>query len=146
MVGMHGTYEANMAMQNCDVLIAIGSRFDDRVVGLPSNFAQTGRKIIHIDIDPSTISKRVKVDIPIVGDVKEVIADMLNLLETTDKRPDPEKLAAWQNRINGWREKDCLHYENSASVIKPQYVLQKLQEIGGDDMIVATDVGQHQMW
>ena len=146
MVGMHGTYEANMAMQNCDVLIAIGSRFDDRVVGLPSNFAQTGRKIIHIDIDPSTISKRVKVDIPIVGDVKEVIADMLNLLETTDKRPDPEKLAAWQNRINGWREKDCLHYENSASVIKPQYVLQKLQEIGGDDMIVATDVGQHQLW
>ena len=146
MVGMHGTYEANMAMQNCDVLIAIGSRFDDRVVGLPSNFAQPGRKIIHIDIDPSTISKRVKVDIPIVGDVKEVIADMLNLLETTDKRPDPEKLAAWQNRINGWREKDCLHYENSDTVIKPQYVLQKLQEIGGDDMIVATDVGQHQMW
>lgn len=146
MVGMHGTYEANMAMQNCDVLIAIGSRFDDRVVGLPSNFAQPGRKIIHIDIDPSTISKRVKVDIPIVGDVKEVIADMLNLLETTDKRPDPEKLAAWQNRINGWREKDCLHYENSDTVIKPQYVLQKLQEVGGDDMIVATDVGQHQMW
>ena len=146
MVGMHGTYEANMAMQNCDVLIAIGSRFDDRVVGLPSNFAQPGRKIIHIDIDPSTISKRVKVDIPIVGDVKEVIADMLNLLETTDKRPDPEKLAAWQNRINGWLEKDCLHYENSDTVIKPQYVLQKLQEIGGDDMIVATDVGQHQMW
>ena len=89
----------------------------------------TSRKIIHIDIDPSTISKRVKVDIPIVGDVKEVIADMLNLLETTDKRPDPEKLAAWQNRINGWREKDCLHYENSASVIKPQYVLQKPPEV-----------------
>lgn len=146
MVGMHGTYEANMAMQNCDVLVAVGSRFDDRVVGLPSNFSQPGRKIIHIDVDPSTISKRVKVDIPIVGDVKEVLADMLELLEEINQRPDPEKIAAWQNKINTWRAKDCLHYENSEKVIKPQYVLEKLQEIGGDDMVVATDVGQHQMW
>lgn len=146
MVGMHGTYEANMAMQNCDVLVAIGSRFDDRVVGLPSNFSQTGRKIIHIDVDPSTISKRVKVDIPIVGDVKEVLGDMLTLLDQTHERLDPEKMAAWQNKINSWRAKECLHYEHSDKVIKPQYVLEKLQEIGGDDMVVATDVGQHQMW
>lgn len=146
MVGMHGTYEANMAMQNSDCLIAIGSRFDDRVVGLPSNFEQADRKIIHIDVDPSTISKRVKVDVPIVGDVKEVLAEMLTLLETVKQRPDAEKMAAWQNKINAWREKDCLHYEKSDKVIKPQQVLEKLQEIGGDDMIVATDVGQHQMW
>lgn len=146
MVGMHGTYEANMAMQECDVLVAIGARFDDRVVGLPSNFAQEGRKIIHIDVDPSTISKRVKVDVPIVGDVKVVLADLLALLDETKERPDAEKMAAWQNKINSWRAKDCLHYEKSNKVIKPQFVLEKLQEIGGDDMIVASDVGQHQMW
>ncbi len=146
MVGMHGTYEANMAMQNCDCLVVIGARFDDRVVGLPSNFSQDKRTIIHIDADPSTISKRVKVDIPIVGDVKEVLADMLTLLDQKPERPDPEKMAAWQNRIKQWRDVNCLSYENSDKVIKPQFVLEKLQEIGGDDMIVASDVGQHQMW
>lgn len=146
MVGMHGTYEANMAMQNCDCLVVIGARFDDRVVGLPSNFSQEKRTIIHIDVDPSTISKRVKVDIPIVGDVKEVLADMLTLLDQKPERPDPEKMAAWQNRIKQWRDVNCLSYENSDKVIKPQFVLEKLQEIGGDDMIVASDVGQHQMW
>ena len=146
MVGMHGTYEANMAMQNCDCLVVIGARFDDRVVGLPSNFSQDKRTIIHIDVDPSTISKRVKVDIPIVGDVKEVLADMLTLLDQKPERPDPEKMAAWQNRIKQWRDVNCLSYENSDKVIKPQFVLEKLQEIGGDDMIVASDVGQHQMW
>lgn len=146
MVGMHGTYEANMAMQNCDCLVAIGARFDDRVVGLPSNFAQPGRKIIHIDVDPSTISKRVKVDIPIVGDVKVVLADMLNLLDEIPERPDAEKMAAWQNKIDEWRKIDCLHYEKSDKVIKPQEVLEKLQEVAGPDLIVASDVGQHQMW
>lgn len=146
MVGMHGTYEANMAMQNCDCLVVIGARFDDRVVGLPSNFSQEKRTIIHIDVDPSTISKRVKVDIPIVGDVKEVLADMLTLLDQKPERPDPEKMAAWQNRIKQWRDVNCLSYENSDKVIKPQFVLEKLQEIGGEDMIVASDVGQHQMW
>lgn len=146
MVGMHGTYEANMAMQNCDCLVVIGARFDDRVVGLPSNFSQDKRTIIHIDVDPSTISKRVKVDIPIVGDVKEVLADMLTLLDQKPERPDPEKMAAWQNRIKQWRDVNCLSYENSDKVIKPQFVLEKLQEIGGGDMIVASDVGQHQMW
>lgn len=146
MVGMHGTYEANMAMQNCDCLVVIGARFDDRVVGLPSNFSQDKRTIIHIDVDPSTISKRVKVDIPIVGDVKEVLADMLTLLDQKPERPDPEKMAGWQNRIKQWRDVNCLSYENSDKVIKPQFVLEKLQEIGGGDMIVASDVGQHQMW
>lgn len=146
MVGMHGTYEANMAMQNCDCLVAIGARFDDRVVGLPSNFAQPERRIIHIDVDPSTISKRVKVDIPIVGDVKVVLADMLNLLDEIPERPDAEKMAAWQNKIDEWRKTNCLHYEKSDKVIKPQTVLEKLQEVAGPDLIVASDVGQHQMW
>lgn len=146
MVGMHGTYEANMAMQNCDCLVAIGARFDDRVVGLPSNFAQKARKIIHIDVDPSTISKRVKVDIPIVGDVKVVLADMLNLLEEIPQRPDAEKMAAWQNKIDEWRKTKCLSYEKSDKVIKPQFVLEKLQEVAGPDLIIASDVGQHQMW
>jgi acetolactate synthase-1/2/3 large subunit len=146
MVGMHGTYEANMAMQNCDVLLAIGARFDDRVIGAPKNFALTAHKIIHVDVDPTSIAKRVEVDVPIVGDVKVVLADMLNQLEQIDKRPDPEKLASWQNKINEWREVDCLGYENSKDIIKPQFVLQKLWEIAGEDLIVASDVGQHQMW
>ncbi len=146
MAGMHGTYEANMAMQNSDVLLAIGARFDDRVVGLPKQFAQTGHRIIHVDVDPSSISKRVHVDVPIVGDVKVVLADMLNQLEQIEERPDPEKMASWQNKINEWRAVRCLDYANSDRVIKPQYVLQKLLEIGGEDLIVASDVGQHQMW
>lgn len=114
MVGMHGTYEANMAMQNCDVLLAIGARFDDRVVGVPKNFAATAHKIIHVDVDPSTISKRVKVDIPIVGDVKVVLADMLNQLEQMPDRPDPEKMASWQNKINEWRSMKCLDYDKDS--------------------------------
>ncbi len=146
MVGMHGTYEANMAMQNCDVLLAIGARFDDRVVGVPKNFAATAHKIIHVDVDPSTISKRVKVDIPIVGDVKVVLADMLNQLEQMPDRPDPEKMASWQNKINEWRSMNCLDYDKDSRVIKPQYVLEKLWEVAGDNLIVASDVGQHQMW
>lgn len=146
MVGMHGTYEANMAMQNCDVLLAIGARFDDRVVGVPKNFAATAHKIIHVDVDPSTISKRVKVDIPIVGDVKVVLADMLNQLEQMPDRPDPEKMASWQNKINEWRSMKCLDYDKDSRVIKPQFVLEKLWEVAGDNLIVASDVGQHQMW
>lgn len=146
MVGMHGTYEANMAMQNCDVLLAIGARFDDRVVGVPKNFAATAHKIIHVDVDPSTISKRVKVDIPIVGDVKVVLADMLNQLEQMPDRPDPEKMASWQNKINEWRSMNCLDYDKDSRVIKPQFVLEKLWEVAGDNLIVASDVGQHQMW
>lgn len=146
MVGMHGTYEANLAMQNCDVLLAVGARFDDRVIGLPAQYAQSDRKIIHVDVDPSSISKRVKVDVPIVGDVKVVLSDMLNQLEQIEERPDPEKMAAWQNRIDDWRSVKCLSYKQDSRTIAPQYVLQKLWEVAGDELIVASDVGQHQMW
>lgn len=146
MVGMHGTYEANLAMQNCDVLLAVGARFDDRVIGLPAQYAQSDRKIIHVDVDPSSISKRVKVDVPIVGDVKVVLADMLNQLEQIEERPDPEKMAAWQSRIDDWRSVKCLSYKQDSRTIAPQYVLQKLWEVAGDELIVASDVGQHQMW
>ncbi len=146
MPGMHGTYEANMAMQHCDVLIAIGARFDDRVIGNPKHFSTNPRKIIHIDVDPSSISKRVKVDIPIVGDVREVLIELLAQLEATTVRPDPAKLAAWWKQVNEWRKKDCLRYEKNGGAIKPQYVLEKLWEITKGDAFVTSDVGQHQMW
>ena len=146
MPGMHGTYEANMAMQHCDVLIAIGARFDDRVIGNPKHFSTNPRKIIHIDVDPSSISKRVKVDIPIVGDVREVLIELLAQVEATTGRPDATKLAAWWQQINEWRKKDCLRYEKNGDVIKPQYVLEKLWEVTGGDAFVTSDVGQHQMW
>ena len=146
MPGMHGTYEANMAMQHCDVLIAIGARFDDRVIGNPKHFSTNPRKIIHIDVDPSSISKRVKVDIPIVGDVREVLIELLAQVEATAVRPDAAKLAAWWRQVNEWRKKDCLRYEKNGAAIKPQYVLEKLWEVTGGDAFVTSDVGQHQMW
>lgn len=146
MLGMHGTYEANMAMQHCDVLIAIGARFDDRVIGDPAHFASRPRKIIHIDIDPSSISKRVKVDIPIVGDVKEVIKEMIEQLQTAEHGPDTEALAQWWKEIAEWRSKDCLKYDRDSEIIKPQYVVQKAWELTGGNAFVCSDVGQHQMW
>ena len=146
MPGMHGTYEANMAMQHCDVLIAIGARFDDRVIGNPKHFSTNPRKIIHIDVDPSSISKRVRVDIPIVGDVREVLVELLAQLDATPTRPDPAKLAAWWKQVNEWRKKDCLRYEKNGSAIKPQYVIEKLWEVTGGNAFVTSDVGQHQMW
>ncbi|MEN9774359.1 MAG: Acetolactate synthase isozyme 3 large subunit [Pseudomonadota bacterium] len=149
MLGMHGTYEANMAMQHCDVLIAIGARFDDRVIGNPKHFAQNPRKIIHIDIDPSSISKRVKVDVPIVGDVRETLSDLTDLLEqvlAAGQKPNAGALAAWWQQIEGWRSRNCLRYEQSDSVIKPQFVVEKLWEVTGGDAIVTSDVGQHQMF
>ncbi|HWL74402.1 MAG TPA: thiamine pyrophosphate-dependent enzyme, partial [Burkholderiaceae bacterium] len=146
MLGMHGTYEANMAMQHCDVLIAIGARFDDRVIGNPKHFSTNPRKIIHIDVDPSSISKRVRVDIPIVGDVREVLVELLAQLDATPTRPDPAKLAAWWKQVNEWRKKDCLRYEKNGSAIKPQYVIEKLWEVTGGKAFVTSDVGQHQMW
>src|SRR3954471_5274945 len=113
MLGMHGTVEANMAMQNCDVLLAVGARFDDRVIGNPAHFnaGNPSRKIIHIDVDPSSISKRVRVDVPIVGGVKEVLGEMLSQLNTSQARPDPAALAAWWQQITAWRSKDCLRYD-----------------------------------
>ena len=146
MLGMHGTFEANMAMHNCDVLLAIGARFDDRVIGNPAHFAQNPRKIIHIDIDPSSISKRVKVDVPIVGNVSEVLDEFLRLIKTGTKRPEPAKLKAWWNTIEEWRGRDCLKYDRTSKIIKPQYVIEKLYEVTGGDAFITSDVGQHQMW
>ncbi|MEB2401239.1 MAG: acetolactate synthase 3 catalytic subunit [Alcaligenaceae bacterium] len=148
MPGMHGTYEANMAMQNCDVLIAVGARFDDRVIGNTKHFAQVPRKIVHIDIDPSSISKRVRVDVPIVGSVKEVLQEFNGLYAQAlaDAAPNKAALAKWWQQINTWRGKQCLAYEPSTELIKPQFVVEKLWEVTGGDAFVTSDVGQHQMW
>ena len=146
MLGMHGTYEANMAMQHSDVLIAIGARFDDRVIGNTAHFAGHPRKIIHIDIDPSVISKRVKVDVPIVGNLKEVLVEMTAQLKAAGPRKNGDKVAAWWDQINEWRKKDCLKYDEASQIVKPQYVVQKLWELTGGDAIITSDVGQHQMW
>ncbi|MFZ5527229.1 MAG: acetolactate synthase 3 catalytic subunit [Pseudomonadota bacterium] len=147
MLGMHGTYEANMTMQNADVVIAVGARFDDRVIGNPKHFAQVERKIIHIDIDPSSISKRVKVDIPIVGDVKDVLQELIAQIKESTQRPDQNALATWWNQVNEWKKRDCLKYKLSDEVIKPQYVIEKLTELTrGTDHYITSDVGQHQMF
>ncbi len=146
MPGMHGTYEANVAMQHCDVLIAIGARFDDRVIGNPKHFASHPRKIIHIDIDPSSISKRVKVDIPIVGNVKDVLQELLSQLEAAETKPNAQALSAWWRQINEWRGRECLKFATSSEVIKPQSVVQKLWEVTKGDAFITSDVGQHQMW
>ncbi|MDD5180667.1 MAG: acetolactate synthase 3 catalytic subunit [Gallionellaceae bacterium] len=146
MLGMHGTLEANLAMQNCDVLLAVGARFDDRVIGNVKHFNQEKRKIIHIDIDPSSISKRVKVDVPIVGDVAYVLGDLLAVLHSSKQKPEPQALAAWWAQIEEWRGKRCMGYRNSDEIIKPQFVLEKLYEVTRGDAFVTSDVGQHQMW
>jgi len=146
MLGMHGTYEANMAMQHSDVLIAIGARFDDRVIGNTVHFASHPRKIIHIDIDPSVISKRVKVDVPIVGNLKEVLVEMTAQIKAAGPRKNGDKVAAWWDQINEWRKKDCLKYDEASQIVKPQYVVQKLWELTGGDAFICSDVGQHQMW
>jgi len=146
MLGMHGTYEANMAMQHCDVLLAVGARFDDRVIGNPAHFAQNPRKIVHIDIDPSSISKRVKVDVPIVGQVPDVLEAFLGLLKANPARPGPAALESWWAQIALWKSKDCLRYNRASKIIKPQFVVEKLYEVTGGDAFVTSDVGQHQMW
>jgi len=147
MLGMHGTYEANMTMQHCDVLLAVGARFDDRVIGNPKHFASVERKIIHVDIDPSSISKRVKVDIPIVGDVKDVLQELIAQLKESTQKPDKAALSQWWGQINEWRKRECLSYKKSADVIKPQYVVETLWELTKNrDAYITSDVGQHQMW
>ncbi|MEY4652341.1 MAG: hypothetical protein RI884_922 [Pseudomonadota bacterium] len=148
MLGMHGTLEANNAMQNCDVLLAVGARFDDRVIGNPKHFAQNERKIIHIDIDPSSISKRVKVDIPIVGDVKDVLNELIAMIRESGLKPDAAALSGWWETIEGWRKRDCLRYDRkNTDVIKPQYVVETLSNMTrGADAYITSDVGQHQMW
>ena len=146
MPGMHGTYEANMAMQHCDVLIAIGARFDDRVIGNPKHFASHPRKIIHIDIDPSSISKRVKVDIPIVGNVKDVLIEFLAQLDAFDAKVNAAPLQQWWKQISEWRGINCLKYASSDLVIKPQSVVEKVFQLTKGDAFITSDVGQHQMW
>ena len=145
MLGMHGTYEANMGMHYADVLIAIGVRFDDRVTGNIEKFCPYA-KIVHIDVDPASISKNVKVDIPIVGQVESVLREMIRELESMNTKPDTEALTAWWRQIEEWRAKDCLKYDQSSPLIKPQYVVRKLWELTGGDAFVTSDVGQHQMW
>ncbi|WP_457422963.1 acetolactate synthase 3 catalytic subunit [Roseateles sp. P5_E7] len=147
MLGMHGTYEANMTMQHCDVLLAVGARFDDRVIGNPKHFGSVERKIIHVDIDPSSISKRVRVDIPIVGDVKDVLQELIAQLKEAQAKPDASAINAWWNQINEWRSKDCLVFKDSDEVIKPQMVVDTLWKLTRDrDTYITSDVGQHQMW
>ena len=147
MLGMHGTYEANMTMQHCDVLLAVGARFDDRVIGNPKHFASVERKIIHVDIDPSSISKRVRVDIPIVGDVKDVLQELIAQIKQGQTLPDRALLNAWWAQVNEWRKRDCLAYKPSNDVIKPQMVVDKVWQLTKDrDTYITSDVGQHQMW
>ena len=146
MLGMHGTYEANMAMQHCDVLLAVGARFDDRVIGSPEHFAREQRRIIHIDVDPSSISKRVQVDVPMVGDVRWVLDELIALIKQSREKPDAAALNAWWTQIELWRSRDCLKYNQNGAIIKPQYVVEKLWEVTKGDAFVTSDVGQHQMW
>ena len=145
MLGMHGTYEANMSMHNCDVLIAIGARFDDRVVGNVEKFCPTA-KIIHIDIDPASISKTVKVDVPIVGPVDQVLKEMLKIVKETNAKPDATAMKAWWKQIEEWRAMDCLKYNQDSDIIKPQYVVESLYKVTGGKAFVTSDVGQHQMF
>ena len=144
MLGMHGTYYANMAIHNSDLIIAIGARFDDRVTGKVEGFAPEA-KIIHIDVDPTSIRKNVRVDIPVVGDVKHVMVE-LNKELRAEKEPWDAIRKSWLKQIDAWREERPLTYEQSDDVIKPQFVIEKLYELTGGDAIIVTDVGQHQMW
>jgi len=145
MLGMHGTYEANMAMHESDVIIAIGARFDDRVTGKLDLFCPYA-KIIHIDIDPASISKTVKVDVPIVGEVKQVLALMIELINEHKGKVNKKALEAWWLQISQWQAIDCLQYDRASVLIKPQYVIEQLYEVTKGDAYVTSDVGQHQMW
>jgi acetolactate synthase-1/2/3 large subunit len=146
MLGMHGTWEANWAMHDCDLMICIGARFDDRITGRLDAFSPGSRKI-HVDIDPSSINKNVKVDVPIIGDCAHVLEDMLRLWRAEAAQPDKKALAEWWKQIDKWRARKSLAYKNSNSVIKPQYAIQRLYELTKDkDCYITTEVGQHQMW
>ncbi|MBI3772638.1 MAG: acetolactate synthase 3 catalytic subunit [Gammaproteobacteria bacterium] len=145
MLGMHGTYEANMAMHHCDVLIAIGARFDDRVTGNVQKFCPTA-KIIHVDIDPASISKNVKVDVPIVGNVDTVLKDLIKTIKEIGEMPDKKVLADWWKQIEEWRGLDCLKFDRGSELIKPQYVIETLYKVTKGEAFVTSDVGQHQMW
>ena len=147
MLGMHGTYEANLAMHDCDVMVCVGARFDDRITGKLDEFSP-GSKKIHIDIDPSSINKNVRVDVPIIGDVAHVLEDMIKIWKSEQAKPDQKALKGWWKQIDEWRAKDCLKYTQKGDVIKPQYAIQRLYEATRnlDDVFITTEVGQHQMW
>src|SRR5690606_6656480 len=146
MLGMHGTYEANLAMHECDVMLAGGARFDDRITGDVKKFAPYAR-IIHIDIDPASIGKVIPAEVPIVGQASTVLRDLLAAVKSSGTKPDTEALASWWKQIGEWRAVKCLEYDrNNTEVIKPQYVVEKLWELTGGDAYVTSDVGQHQMW
>lgn len=145
MLGMHGTYEANMAMHESDVILAVGARFDDRVTGKLTEFCPYA-KIIHIDIDPASISKTVKVDIPIVGDVKPVLEQMIELVKDSKQKPSKSVLESWWQLIQSWRDVQCLEYDRESVVIKPQYVVEQLYQVTKGEAYVTSDVGQHQMY
>ncbi|MGZ2441402.1 acetolactate synthase-1/2/3 large subunit [Sinorhizobium medicae] len=146
MLGMHGTYEANLAMHDCDVMICIGARFDDRITGRLNAFSPNSKKI-HIDIDPSSINKNVRVDVPIIGDVAAVLEDMVRLWRAAAKTVDRTRLEDWWKSITKWRARNSLAYTPSADVIMPQYAIQRLYELTKDrDTYITTEVGQHQMW
>jgi len=145
MLGMHGTYEANMAMHDSDVIIAIGARFDDRVTGKLDLFCPHAQ-IIHIDVDPASISKTVKVAIPIVGEVKPVLEQMLDMLKDGKKKPSKKALESWWNQIDQWRAVKCMEYDRNSNLIKPQYVIEQLYEVTKGEAYITSDVGQHQMW
>ncbi len=145
MLGMHGTYEANMAMHESDVIIAIGARFDDRVTGKLDLFCPYA-KIIHIDIDPASISKTVRVDIPIVGEVKPVLESMLELIKDSSTKPNKKALELWWQQIAQWQALDCLQFDRESPLIKPQYVIEQLYDVTKGNAYVTSDVGQHQMW
>jgi acetolactate synthase-1/2/3 large subunit len=146
MLGMHGTYEANLAMHGCDLMIALGSRFDDRVTGRLDRFSPGSRKV-HIDIDPSSINKNVPVDVAIVADAGRAIAALLACWRAKGLRADPARLAPWWDQIKAWQGQDCLRYRQNGKTIKPQYAIQRLYELTKDrDTYITTEVGQHQMW
>ncbi len=145
MLGMHGTYEANMGMHDCDVLLAVGARFDDRITGDLAKFCPYA-KIIHIDVDPASIGKNVPVQVPIVGDARSVLTDMIQLVDREDRQPDAKALAKWWEQIEAWRDVKCLTYDHDSELIKPQYVVEKLYEVTEGEAYVTSDVGQHQMW
>ncbi|WP_091877791.1 acetolactate synthase 3 large subunit [Phyllobacterium sp. OV277] len=146
MLGMHGTYEANMTMHDCDVMVCIGARFDDRITGRLNAFSPNSKKI-HIDIDPSSINKAVRVDIPVIGDVGRVLEDMIRLWRATSERPDKKAMGEWWSQIDKWRGRKSLSYTRNKDVIMPQYALERLYELTKDrDTFITTEVGQHQMW
>jgi len=147
MLGMHGTYEANMTMHDCDVMVCIGARFDDRITGRLDAFSPNSKKI-HIDIDPSSINKSVAVDVPIIGDVGHILEDMIKVWRTSQAKVDQKALKNWWKQIDDWRAKDCLAYQKDAKIIKPQLAVQRLYELtkSRKDVYISTEVGQHQMW